>query len=226
VHGGREAADEGDQRDVGVNTAAGPAYQGGSDGDQAQETGPARRPDAHDDERHAGEVRQDEAVLIQDVALADGQGRRCTDFGFGDPLRVRVRCLATRRVERVQCRITVRGDYAPLFEAVSEPAHTWSAGGHTLECVFAELPLLPGLYRCDVQLTFADTPRWSLPQAVAAFRVVTDLADYGSTSLVGTTKSRGGFLAVAYDWRLHSADGEQPLSGLHLPRTMSASRPP
>ena len=69
-------------------------------------------------------------------------------------------------------------------------------------------------------------PPWSLPRAVAAFRVVTDLAEYGSDSVVGATKSRGGFLAVAYNWRLQSTEGEQTLPGLRLPRNISASRPP
>jgi hypothetical protein len=56
-----------------------------------------------------------------------------------------------------------------------------------------------------------------LPRAVAAFRVVTELADYGSDSVVGATKSRGGFLAVAYDWRIRSTSGEVDLAGLRLP---------
>jgi len=52
---------------------------------------------------------------------------------------------------------------------------------------------------------------------MAAFTVETDLAEFGSDSLVGTTKSRGGFLAVAYDWRVQSSAGEQTLAGLRLP---------
>jgi hypothetical protein len=56
-----------------------------------------------------------------------------------------------------------------------------------------------------------------MPQTVAAFRVRTDLSAFGSDSVVGTTKSRGGFLAVAYDWRVRSAAGEQVLPGLRLP---------
>jgi hypothetical protein len=64
-----------------------------------------------------------------------------------------------------------------------------------------------------------------LPQTVAAFRVTTDLAEFGSNSVVGATKSRGGFLAVAYDWRVHSAAGEQVLAGLRLPTTAPSRRP-
>jgi hypothetical protein len=61
---------------------------------------------------------------------------------------------------------------------------------------------------------------------MVAFRITTDLSEYGSDSVVGATKSRGGFLAVAYDWRLRSTDGEQALPGLRLPRNISVSRPP
>jgi hypothetical protein len=61
---------------------------------------------------------------------------------------------------------------------------------------------------------------------VSAFRVITDLAEYGSDSVVGATKSRGGFLAVGYVWHLQSTEGETVLPGLHLPRNISASRPP
>jgi hypothetical protein len=87
------------------------------------------------------------------------------------------------------------------------------------------LPLLPGLYRVEVQVRHAATPAWALPQTVAAFRVTTDLAAFGSSSVVGATKSRGGFLAVAYDWRVHSPAGEQVLAGLRLPTAAPSRRP-
>ncbi|MBV9896642.1 MAG: hypothetical protein JO020_20950, partial [Chloroflexi bacterium] len=98
-------------------------------------------------------------------------------------------------------------------------------GRHELECVFEGLPLLPGLYRLEVQLSEAESSSWQVPMSSAAFRVVTDLAAYGSESLVGATKSRGGFLAVAYDWRIRDSSGDQALSGLRLPRNMAASPP-
>jgi hypothetical protein len=66
----------------------------------------------------------------------------------------------------------------------------------------------------------------SAPRDVAAFRVVTELAAFGSDSPVGTTKSRGGFLAIAYNWRLESAAGELALPGLRLPTTMTPSPRP
>jgi hypothetical protein len=77
--------------------------------------------------------------------------------------------------------------------------------------------LLPGLYRLEVLLAHAGTAAWAVPQTLAAFRIQTDLAAFGSDSVVGTTKSRGGFLAVAYDWHLRSGEGEAALPGLRLP---------
>jgi hypothetical protein len=111
----------------------------------------------------------------------------------------------------------VRGDYGPLFTATSETVAGWPTGTHELECAFEYLPLLPGLYRVEVQVRHAGTAAWAVPQTVAAFRVNTDLSAFGSDSLVGATKSRGGFLAVAYDWRVQSSAGAQTLAGLHLP---------
>ncbi len=166
------------------------------------------------------------AIVIRDVSLSDADGRLRADFDFGDALRVHLHCLATRSVHDVRCTLTVRGDYGPLFSASSQVYSVWTRGGHELECVFEELPLLPSLYRLEVEVTHTGAPTWSLPRAVAAFRVTTDLAEYGSDSVVGATKSRGGFLAVAYDWRLQSTEGEQVLPGLRLPRNISASRPP
>lgn len=168
---------------------------------------------------------QDDDVVIRDISLLDAAGRPASDFGFGDRLCVRVRCLATRPVADVRCKLTVRGDYGPLFWANSEPCAQWAPGAHLFECTFESLPLLPSLYRLEVELSCAGAAPWSLPKGVVAFRVVTDLADYGSNSVVGDTKSRGGFIAVPYDWRLVSSDGEQHLSGLRLPRNISASRP-
>ena len=52
----------------------------------------------------------------------------------------------------------------------------------------------------------------------------TDLSAFGSDSLVGATKSRGGFLAVAYDWRVQTSAGEQVLAGLRRPTNMAPSR--
>src|SRR4029453_14887093 len=99
------------------------------------------------------------------------------------------------------------------------PPSDWAAGAHELECTFADLPLLPGLYRVDVLLS-----EWPLPRPLAAFRITPDLSEFGSDSVVGATKSRGGFLAVAYDWRVQSRDGSQVLPGLQLPGTRMAPR--
>jgi ABC-type polysaccharide/polyol phosphate transport system ATPase subunit len=159
----------------------------------------------------------DEPLLLAEVALHDGSGAITSELEFGDPLCVRVRCVARTEVERVTCSVTVRGDYGPLFSATSEPAASWRRGTYELDCTFAELPLLPGLYRVDVQMRHARTPSWALPRTLAAFRVATDLSAFGSESPVGASKSRGGFIAVAYDWRVESAAGVQPLPGLRLP---------
>jgi lipopolysaccharide transport system ATP-binding protein len=167
-----------------------------------------------------------EAVAIAAVTLLDDADRPRSDFGFGEPLRVKLHCLAHEDLEQVQCSVTVRGDYGPLFTATSERAGRWARGSHELECRFATLPLLPGLYRLEVLVRHAATPVWTAPQTAAAFRVDTDLAEFGSSSVVGATKSRGGFLAVAYDWRVSSAAGEQRLAGLRLPTIMAPSHRP
>ena len=166
-----------------------------------------------------------EAVEPVEVILRDNKGHICTDFEYDAPLAVQVRCIAHRDASNVRCTLTVRGDYGPLFGATSEVYPRWRKGRHELECVFEGLPLLPGLYRLEVQLSEAESSSWQVPMSSAAFRVVTDLAAYGSESLVGATKSRGGFLAVAYDWRIRDSSGDQALSGLRLPRNMAASPP-
>lgn len=166
-----------------------------------------------------------ETVEVLEIVLCDGGDRVATDFEYGQPLHVRLECLAHRDVTDVRCTVTVRGDYGPLFCATSDVYPRWARGRHALECVFEDLPLLPGLYRLEVELTQAGAPRLGLSQAVVAFRVITDLAEYGSDSLVGATKSRGGFLAVAYDWRIRDSSGERSLPGLRLPRNMAASPP-
>jgi lipopolysaccharide transport system ATP-binding protein len=165
-----------------------------------------------------------DAIAFQEVSIHDADGRLCTEFDFGERMRIKLRCLAREDVQHAQCSVTVRGDYGPLFTATSSTFACWRKGPHDLECMFESLPLLPGLYRVEVQVRHAATPAWALPHIVAAFRVTTDLAAFGSDSVVGATKSRGGFLAVAYDWRVQSAAGEQVLAGLHLP-TRAASRP-
>ena len=52
--------------------------------------------------------------------------------------------------------------------------------GHTIDCTFESLPLLPGLYRVDVRLQHAQSAALlaSLPRSLAAFRVRTDLAEF------------------------------------------------
>ncbi len=129
-------------------------------------------------------------------------------------------------MREVRCTLTVRGDYGPLFSATSDTFAVWDSGVHEITCVFERLPLLPSLYRLEVEIDYANAPTWDKPRLVTAFRVVTDLAEYGSDSLVGATKSRGGFLAVAYNWTLRTSDGEKRLPGLRLPRNIATSRPP
>ena len=167
-----------------------------------------------------------EALAVLEVTVHDLEDRPASDFEYGDALRVRLRCAAREAVRGVQVSVTVRGDYGPLFTATSERFAEWRPGAHEVECVFESLPLLPGLYRLELQLTHAETPPWALPQTLAAFRVVTDLAAFGSDSIVGATKSRGGFLAVGYEWRLTSAAGEQVLPGLRTPHVTAASPQP
>jgi lipopolysaccharide transport system ATP-binding protein len=165
-----------------------------------------------------------DAIAVTDVEVSDSNAQPRVEFDYGEPLRVRLRCLVRQFVEQVQCSVTVRGDYAPLFTATSERFPRWQVGAHEIECTFETLPLLPGLYRLEVQVRHSGSAAWALPQTMAAFRVATDLAAFGSDSVVGVTKSRGGFLAVAYDWRVQSSAGEQTLAGLRLPTT-SRSRP-
>jgi ABC-type polysaccharide/polyol phosphate transport system ATPase subunit len=164
-----------------------------------------------------------EPLTVQEVGVYDADGRLATEFDYGDSLCVKLRTLARQDVQAVQCSVTVRGDYGPLFSATSESYACWRPGAHELECRFEGLPLLPGLYRVEVQVRHTGTAAWAVPQILAAFRVRTDLAAFGSDSVVGTTKSRGGFLAVAYDWRVQSSAGQQILAGLRLP-TIIASR--
>ena len=165
-------------------------------------------------------------VDVLGVTLTDARGQVRTEFGFGEPLVVKLRCHALADLAQVQCSVTVRGDYGPLFTATSETLARWRAGPHELECRFEHLPLLPSLYRLEVLIRHAATPAWVAPQSAAAFRIDTDLAAFGSDSVVGATKSRGGFLAVAYDWRVASAAGEQRLAGLRLPTIMAPTHRP
>jgi lipopolysaccharide transport system ATP-binding protein len=165
----------------------------------------------------------DSDISVVEVTLQDECGEQCNDFEFGSAMRVRIRCVARHDVEDVTCTVAVRGDYGQLFSATSPPERCWRPGAYELECEFAELPLLPGLYRVDVQVRHAGTPPWALPRSMTAFRVTTDLGEFGSQSPVGVSKSRGGFLAVPYIWQLTSGDGTQRLPGLRLPTTMTAA---
>jgi lipopolysaccharide transport system ATP-binding protein len=176
-------------------------------------------------DRDALEIGEADAVGFQEVSVHDAAGRLCTEFDFGQSMRIKLRCLAREDVQHVQCSVTVRGDYGPLFTATSNTFACWHRGPHDLECIFESLPLLPGLYRVEVQVRHATTPVWALPQTVAAFRVTTDLAAFGSNSVVGASKSRGGFLAVAYEWRVQSVAGEHVLPGLRLPSSAPSRRP-
>jgi hypothetical protein len=169
----------------------------------------------------------DEALIVQEshaldadeplgaeAVLLNRDGEPADAFTYGDVLRVLVRSVARTRVDG-ECQVTVRGDYGPLFSA-STSIENWTAGPYELECTFEAVPLLPGLYRVDVAM-----PGWTLPRSLAAFRITNDLSDFGSDSVVGTTKSRGGFLAVAYKWRLESTDGSHVLPGLRVPNIMA-----
>ena len=165
-----------------------------------------------------------EPLVVHEVSVHDAEGRPCTEFEYADPMGVKLHAAARHDLQAVQCSVTVRGDYGPLFTATSDTFPNWRRGPHELECDFENLPLLPGLYRIEVQLRHAGTAAWAVPQIRAAFRVRTDLSAFGSDSLVGATKSRGGFLAVAYDWQVHSSAGEQTMPGLHLPSIMAPVR--
>jgi hypothetical protein len=162
----------------------------------------------------------DALLGVREVTLHAADGRLTTDFEHGEPLVVRLHCQARADVRDVAAQVTIRGDYGPLFTADSAEGgerYDWARGGHGLECAFESLPVLPGLYRVEVLLRHRDSPPYAVPRSLAAFRVNTDLAEFGSRSIVGVTKSRGGFLAVPYAWRLATPAGTQPLAGIALP---------
>jgi lipopolysaccharide transport system ATP-binding protein len=158
----------------------------------------------------SGEAQTDAPVVVEQASVLDAHLRPRTDFEFGEACVIRLRCLARGDQDRLTCTLTVRGDYGPLMSVTSQPLQV-RRGAFSLDCRLRDLPLLPGLYRVEVSLGS------ELPESVAAFRVTTDLAAFGSHSPVGATKSRGGFLAVAYTWRLESADGVRELPGLRVP---------
>lgn len=153
------------------------------------------------------------ALRIQRASLHALDGRVAQDFAYGDGLQVRLECHSGTQQRDVGLTVRVLGDYGPLFEAQLPLRETNRA--FAVSCTFAHLPLLPGLYHVDVAIRDGSVVR--APETIGAFRVTTDLADYGSASPVGTTKSRGGFLAVPYDWELDSATGRQALHGLVVP---------
>jgi lipopolysaccharide transport system ATP-binding protein len=157
------------------------------------------------------------AVVVEQAFVLDADGRPKTDFDYGDGCTIRLRCLSRQDQASLTCTLTVRGDYGPLFASSSQPLSV-RRGPLSLQCRLRELPLLPGLYRVEVAFGLG------MPETVAAFRVTTDLAAFGSDSPVGATKSRGGFLAVPYTWRLECADGVRELPGLHLPRVQANAR--
>jgi ABC-type polysaccharide/polyol phosphate transport system ATPase subunit len=167
----------------------------------------------------AADGQSDAAVVVEQASVLGVDGQPRTDFDHGEACTLRLRCLARVDQEQLTCTLTLRGDYGPLFALTSQPLRV-RPGPLTLDCRIRELPLLPGLYR--VEVGFAS----GVPETVAALRVTTDLAAFGSDSPVGATKSRGGFLAVPYTWRLESADGARELPGLHLPDPTRAEANP
>jgi ABC-type polysaccharide/polyol phosphate transport system ATPase subunit len=159
----------------------------------------------------------DEPVALEQATLFDRNGEPRSAFESGKPCVVRLHCGVGHAVRELTCRVTVRGDYGPLFSACSPALSVAEPGRYAFECAFDQLPLLPGLYRVDVELRYAGRDAWLLPRTAAAFRVTTPLEAFGSRSVVGTTKSRGGFLAVPYAWRLDTERLSQSLAGIHAP---------
>lgn len=160
-------------------------------------------------------------LYVQDVATFGADGQPTTDFEYGQALTVRARCIAQIDAGAPRLTITVRGDYGPLFSADTHRDGTrlgpWSSGLHEVACTFRTLPLLPGLYRIEAHLSRPGDPATSPQPAAAAFRVNTDLAHYGSTSVVGATKSRGGFIAAPYHWTVEQDGHVTCLPGIHAP---------
>ncbi|MBV9357729.1 MAG: ABC transporter ATP-binding protein [Chloroflexi bacterium] len=170
-----------------------------------------------DESRLADPQHAEELVALEETSLLDRNGEPRSAFESDEPCRVRVHCGVGGVVRELSCRVTVRGDYGPLFSACSQALSRAEPGRYAFECAFDQLPLLPGLYRVDVELRYAGREPWLLPRTAAAFRVTTPLEAFGSSSVVGATKSRGGFLAVPYAWRLDTERGSQALAGIHRP---------
>lgn len=170
---------------------------------------------AQDGQGDRGAVEQPLTVEAATVCAADGTP--ATDFEFDAPMIVRLVCLVRAGAEAATLTLSVRGDFGPLISAramLGEELKVATRGRSTVECRFDRLPLLPGVYRLEVRVEVGGVVT---TETLAAFRLITDLSRFGSDSVVGVTKSRGGFLAVGYRWRLNTAEGPAELPGLLLP---------
>jgi lipopolysaccharide transport system ATP-binding protein len=157
------------------------------------------------EELRAEEVGSGE-VIVERITIHNAAGEEQQDFYYGDDVIIQVHYRAFCRVDKPIFLVGVLGQYGSVFGAnmvLDGLMPPYVDGTGVIQCTFHHIPLLPGTYRIGTQIkldTFNDAFRMRI---MNAFRVVSDMRDYGYQGDGALGRSReSDQVIVPYEWTL------------------------
>lgn len=145
-------------------------------------------------------------LIVQKVALKNGDGEECSQFYPGDDLIVEINYDAQKVVEQPYVVLGIQGMNGSCFTAnmlLDGHRPKSLAGLGKLTCRFKSLPLFPQSYAVKMSIRTKNGNDMILNyQDVAYFNVVGDLADYGYKGEFLSRASRSTPVVVPYEWCL------------------------
>jgi ABC-type polysaccharide/polyol phosphate transport system ATPase subunit len=152
-------------------------------------------------------------IVIERVTVHDIHGQERDEYIYGEDIAIRIHYRALQHVDKPSFLIHVVGDNMPLFMANMmfdgcQPNKITSGRG-IIECVFKNVPLMPGVYSLQAQIKKDISGNVFEPRILAKFRIKDRLKNYGFSGELAIACNRSGpRVVVPYEWRLLENNGK------------------
>jgi lipopolysaccharide transport system ATP-binding protein len=146
-------------------------------------------------------------IRFTEVRLLDRHDRPAELLTSGEPLRVRARYIAHRRIRRPVFRFALasplHGVVVGIADSQAADLPAWLEGPGEIECVFHALPLRPGTYTVQLSITGSDLHAvYDLYTVGNDFAVSAD----GQDASTGYTPGQNDLVYLPFDVTLEAPD--------------------
>jgi ABC-type polysaccharide/polyol phosphate transport system ATPase subunit len=144
-------------------------------------------------------------IIIESITTHHADGRQADSFAHREALLLRIHYRAFVEIRRPYFIVRVTHHTGAIFTAtmeLDEQCPERLEGRGTMELLFHELPLLPGVYNVVGEIIRDAASSYFRSRVLASFVIASPLAEYGFRGLIGMGNVRNlPPVVVPYEWR-------------------------